>query len=465
MALRIVRQLFRLWLVLSLLWVGAIGTVTWQSQPVEWPGTEVVPHRAKIEPKRETEVIPDWSNVVPLPKLGELSDPEVGFKPPDKDTKKWEATPPIDEQQRAALKFGVELAIISPVLVLVFGSALGRILRGFKNWFSETLAISPNLRRELHFYAEATKRVLATAKARNISFFALFLADANSMFGNRADHDKHAIFVRLSKVPLLAPYLADTVLISSSTYLPNRIVPLRVRFPIVVKPIWGWQSIGIVGIHDENALWRFLRKRRSPHIAQHFILDGLEIGVSFTRNPAGPPDFLGVTHKEPVSSIKEWKNGICKVPRCFYHHDVTPNVDCERLIELCIAIAEALGTKSFRFDAFVSREGANLRFDTLQIFEVNTGAFAMDEFLFDTRHSPQFVIEELTRKYTYLLLWGARLTPHPELSVMRELVLHYIYCYIVTVLGHVSETPLMCKLRDAIAILLELMANKKTPSR
>ena len=92
MALRIVRQLFRLWLVLSLLWVGAIGTVTWQSQPVEWPGTEVVPHRAKIEPKRETEVIPDWSNVVPLPKLGELSDPEVGFKPPDKDTKKWEAT-------------------------------------------------------------------------------------------------------------------------------------------------------------------------------------------------------------------------------------------------------------------------------------------------------------------------------------------------------------------------------------
>jgi hypothetical protein len=33
MALRVARGLFRLWLVLSLLWIGGVGVVTWQTVP------------------------------------------------------------------------------------------------------------------------------------------------------------------------------------------------------------------------------------------------------------------------------------------------------------------------------------------------------------------------------------------------------------------------------------------------
>jgi hypothetical protein len=67
--------------------------------------------------------------------------------------------------------------------------------------------------------------------------------------------------------------------------------------------------------------------------------------------------------------------------------------------------------------------------DTMRIIGVNTGVFAIDEFLFDTCHSTEFVIEQRTRKYTYLLLWGVRHTPRLAPSKMRELALHYLYCY------------------------------------
>ena len=33
MALRLARGLFRLWLVLSVLWIGGVGYVTWQTLP------------------------------------------------------------------------------------------------------------------------------------------------------------------------------------------------------------------------------------------------------------------------------------------------------------------------------------------------------------------------------------------------------------------------------------------------
>jgi hypothetical protein len=35
MALRVARGLFRLWLVLSVLWIGGLGIVTWQHFPVD----------------------------------------------------------------------------------------------------------------------------------------------------------------------------------------------------------------------------------------------------------------------------------------------------------------------------------------------------------------------------------------------------------------------------------------------
>ena len=91
----------------------------------------------------------------------------------------------------------------------------------------------------------------------------------------------------------------------------------------------------------------------------------------------------------------------------------------------------------------------------MQIIDVNTGVFAADEFLFDTRHAPQFVIEELARRYTYLLLWGGRHKPHPATSLLRKLLMHYLYCYAVTLYRHFIETALMCEFRDFIESLAE----------
>jgi hypothetical protein len=254
----------------------------------------------------------------------------------------------------------------------------------------------------------------------------------------------------LSKVPALAPYLAETFPFSSSMLPTNNKVPPRIRFPLVVKPIWGEQSVGIVGVRDEDTLRRFLRKGNRPYIAQPFISDALEIGVSFTRNPAGPPDFFGVAAKHPVAPKAEWRGGLYKVPKCFYHQDVTRNVDCERLLELCRTIAATLRTNAFRFDAFVRSEGANLKLDTMQIIDVNTGVLAADEFLFDVSHAPQFFVEELVRRYTYLLLWGGRKTPYPTPSQKRNLLMHYLYCYAVTLYRHFMDTATMGKFRDLI---------------
>jgi hypothetical protein len=294
----------------------------------------------------------------------------------------------------------------------------------------------PNLRRKLQHVAQAAPRVLAAAKARNISFFALFLADTGSVFGNRQDQDKYETFLWLSKVSTLAPYLAETALFSRSMFLSNGNAPPGICFPIVVKPVWGAQSTGVVGIRDEETLRRFFRHRRHPYVAQQFIADALEIGVSYTRNPAGPPDFFGVAAKQPVVAREEWRNGFRKVPKFFYHQDITHDVDRDRLLELCGAIAATLRTNSFRFDAFVRSKGKDIDLNTLQIIDVNTGVFAADEFLFDSRHTPEFVVEELARRYTYLLLWGGRHTPHPTPSQIRKLFSHYTYCYAVTLYRH-----------------------------
>lgn len=303
--------------------------------------------------------------------------------------------------------------------------------------------MSPNLRRKLQHVVQAGSRVFATAKARNISFFALFFADACSVFGNRQDQDKYETFLLLSKISALAPYLAETTLFSRSTFLPESNAPLGICFPIVIKPIWGAQSTGVVGIRDEETLRRFLRRRRQPYIVQKFIPDALEIGVSYTRNPDGSPDYFGVAAKFPVVAGPGWKNGLRKVPKYFHYRDITQSVDRERLLELCGAIAATLRTNSFRFDAFVRSSGDDIDLDTLQIIEVNTGVFATDEFLLDARHMPEFVVEELARRYTYLLLWGGQHAARPTPSQIRELFSHYTYCYVVTLYRHLISDMLL----------------------
>jgi hypothetical protein len=291
-------------------------------------------------------------------------------------------------------------------------------------------------------HAKAVRRTFAIAKARDISPSSFFFADSDSVFGNREDQDKYQTFLLLSQVPALAPHLVETVLVSSLMSAGNG---RSIRFPLVVKPIWGAQSGGVAGVRDEGALRRFLPNGHSRYIAQPLISDALEIAVSFTRNPEGSPDFFGVGVKQPLVLAKKWKGGRHHVSKNFVVRDITNNVDRERFLDLCRAIAATLRTNSFRFDAFVRHDGEGVLFDTLRIIDVNTGVFAADEFLFDTRLTSEFVVGELTRRYAYLLSWGERKNPRPTRAQRRELLLHYLYCYSVTLyrhfMDHVAKAP------------------------
>jgi hypothetical protein len=285
-------------------------------------------------------------------------------------------------------------------------------------------------------HAKAVRRAFAIARARDISPSSFFFADSDSVFGNREDQDKYKTFLLLSQVPVLAPYLVETALVSSLMSDANG---PSIRFPLVVKPIWGAQSGGVAGIRDDDALRRFLPKGHSRYIAQPLISDALEIAVSFTRNPEGSPDFFGVGVKQPLVSAKKWQGGLHHVSKNFVVRDITNNVDRERFLDLCRAIAATLRTNTFRFDAFVHDDGECVLFDTLRIIDVNTGVFAADEFLFDPRLTSEFVVGELTRRYAYLLFWGERKNPRPTRAQRQELLLHYVYCYSVTLYRHFMD--------------------------
>src|SRR6266566_1180069 len=104
MALRVARGLFRLWLVLSLLWIGGVGIVTWQTFPEnELPSMCDLP--ANERPK---EFDCSW--------LARVKDQVVY----------------TDWEQRAAVQSGILLALVPPALVLALGSALLWAFRGFR---------------------------------------------------------------------------------------------------------------------------------------------------------------------------------------------------------------------------------------------------------------------------------------------------------------------------------------------
>jgi hypothetical protein len=109
MALRLARGLFRLWLVLTVLWVVGVGVVTWSRPPVY-----------------------DFDWVLPseLPTIEEAN--KRLHEPFDPDQYLREKR---DEQRRAAIKaiwFASALAFLPPVFVLVLGSALVWAFRGFR---------------------------------------------------------------------------------------------------------------------------------------------------------------------------------------------------------------------------------------------------------------------------------------------------------------------------------------------
>jgi hypothetical protein len=111
MALRVARGLFRLWLVLSVLWISGVGVVTWRTFP--W--------------------IPEWA----IEKCERPFDPDAYLAgKPQKEGCSWlewvKAQPVMeDKDQRAALQLAILLALVPPAFVLALGSASIWAFRGF----------------------------------------------------------------------------------------------------------------------------------------------------------------------------------------------------------------------------------------------------------------------------------------------------------------------------------------------
>src|SRR5262245_15704474 len=97
MALRLARGLFRLWLVLTVLWIAGVGVVRWQTFPPE-------------DPVRAS-----------LPYLCELN----------KDCSWLDRVKHQLDRERAAIQSAFLLALLPPAFVLALGWALGWALRGF----------------------------------------------------------------------------------------------------------------------------------------------------------------------------------------------------------------------------------------------------------------------------------------------------------------------------------------------
>jgi len=100
MALRIARGFLRLWLVLSVLWIGAVIAVATLNFPAADP----------------------WAKFNPQPSAQQQSD-----SLPDAP---WVIEAAANRQR--AIQTATEIALIPPVLLLMIGSALGWALRGFR---------------------------------------------------------------------------------------------------------------------------------------------------------------------------------------------------------------------------------------------------------------------------------------------------------------------------------------------
>jgi hypothetical protein len=112
MALRVARGLFRLWLVLSVLWITGVGVATWWTFPLTLKLPTPVPtEKCPFDPdaflaNRPQPQPPCW----PEPIKSEL----------------------VHKEQHAAIRDGIFLALAPPLFVLALGSALGWAFRGFR---------------------------------------------------------------------------------------------------------------------------------------------------------------------------------------------------------------------------------------------------------------------------------------------------------------------------------------------
>ena len=107
----IARGLFRLWVVASLTWVGAVGAVTWETLPQDYP-QNLLPCEERGSCTGTLDDAPDWQ-------------PGGGFDP----TRPYRMV--SNPERPVALKRAGFLALTPPVVILLFGAALFWVARGF----------------------------------------------------------------------------------------------------------------------------------------------------------------------------------------------------------------------------------------------------------------------------------------------------------------------------------------------
>jgi hypothetical protein len=120
MALRIARGLSRLWLVLSVLWIGGVGVVTW----LNWPEDQyIVPPSVSSVPSESLERRGSGLFDDLIPKRGEILPALDPSKPYTvvREKERWEA-----------VRYASIVALVPPLFVLALGSALIWAFRGFR---------------------------------------------------------------------------------------------------------------------------------------------------------------------------------------------------------------------------------------------------------------------------------------------------------------------------------------------
>jgi hypothetical protein len=127
MTLRVTRGLFRLWLVLTVLWIGCVGTTAWVVWP---PAPDVVQPVIQAEepiciPGEKGERPLCFTTTPPPPKEPNPYDQFHGFR----ESLQVTAGP---DRKHAVVVTAIVFALAPPLFLLTFGSALTWAVRGFR---------------------------------------------------------------------------------------------------------------------------------------------------------------------------------------------------------------------------------------------------------------------------------------------------------------------------------------------
>jgi hypothetical protein len=123
--MRVARGLFRLWIVISVIWIGGVVGVTWWIfPPAELTDQEVDQQpeechgKSKDECKEIERRLGDLWWDVPF-----LNEPE----------RRWNAALQYVSKRRSVISFAALAALVPPLVLLILGGAFGWAFRGFRS--------------------------------------------------------------------------------------------------------------------------------------------------------------------------------------------------------------------------------------------------------------------------------------------------------------------------------------------